>query len=81
MIVTLEEDGSKNDNLQASLKNDIFPHVGSDEVLESGVRGSLEEIITWGFSGEGEGGEGVHDEVDPEHLNGAKGGFPKDSST
>ena len=81
MIVTLEEDGSKNDDLQDSLKDDIFPHVGSDEILESRVGGSLEEIVTWGFSGEGERGEGIHDEVDPEHLNGAKGGFLEDSST
>ena len=66
---TLEEDGAEDGNLKQALTDDELPHLVGDESFSLGVWLSLEEFVTWGFSGKGEGGEGIHDQVDPQHLN------------
>jgi hypothetical protein len=43
----------------------MLPHVGSDEGLVSGIRFALEELVRGRLSGEGQGGQGVHDQVHP----------------
>ena len=39
-----------------------------DECFCSSVRLPLEQIWSWQLSGQGQGGKGVHDQVNPEHL-------------
>ena len=45
------------------------------------MRLSSKELVTWWLGSEGEGGKGVHDKVDPQHLNGVKGGFSQNGSS
>ena len=63
------------------MHDDVLPHLGGDEVFEFRVGLSGQQLFCWWFSGEGEGSHGVHDQVDPEHLNGAEGGFLKNGGT
>jgi hypothetical protein len=51
---TLEENGSQNDDLPNSLADNVFPHVWSNEVFESGVWFSLEKVFSWWFSSKSE---------------------------
>ena len=44
-----------------------------DERLRPSVRLPLEQIWSWHLSGQGQGGKGVHDQVDPQHLNSLQG--------
>jgi hypothetical protein len=78
---TFEENGSKNNDLKRALSNNVLPHVRGNQILETRVRFSFEKIIAWRFSGEGERSKSVHNEVDPQHLNGAEGRFLENSST
>ena len=63
------------------MEDDKFPHLGGDKAFSLGVGFSLEEFVAGGLGGEGEGGEGIHDEVDPQHLDGIEGRFPQDGSS
>jgi hypothetical protein len=51
-----------------TLADNVSPHGCSDYLLISCIGFLEEKFIAGGFSGEGKGCEGVHDEVDPEHL-------------
>jgi hypothetical protein len=55
------------------LTDDEFPHLVGDETFTLGIGLALEELFTGGLSGEGKRGEGVHDKVDPQHLDGVEG--------
>ena len=72
MMGTFEEDSAEDDYLEEALTDDVFPHLGGDQVLEFGVGLAGQEFFGWGFGCEGERGHGVHDEVDPQHLDGAQ---------
>eukprot|EP00960_Hanusia_phi_P053871 762480-Hanusia_phi.AAC.3 len=48
-------------------------HGRGEEGLVPGARGALEEVGRGILGGEGEGGEGVHDHVDPQELHGGEG--------
>lgn len=65
------EDESDND-LVESLTEDHHPHLSRDERRSLAVGLALEYLGGGGIGSEGKSGEGVHDEVDPEKLNGGK---------
>lgn len=78
---TFEEDGSQKNDLPNSLADDVLPHVGSNQTLESWIWFSLKKVFSWRLSGQGQRGEGIHDEVDPQHLNWVQGRFSQNSTS
>lgn len=62
------EEGQVEDDLEDGLADDHLPHVEVDQGCVSVGGLTLEDFGAWGLSGEGEGGEGIHDQVDPEEL-------------
>ena len=66
---TSEEDGAEDEDLEGALSDDVLPHVGSNQALEARIRFAFEKVITGRLSCEGERGQGVHDQIDPKHLN------------
>lgn len=67
-LITLEEDNSKYQTLVDSVENDDSPHLGSNDVLFSRVGHSLQQLIGGRLGGQGKGSKGIHDQVDPQHL-------------
>jgi len=78
---TLEEEDAEDGDLCQSLTDDELPHLVGDEAFTLGDGLALEELVTGGLGGEGQRGEGVHDEVDPQHLDGIEGGLAEDGAT
>ena len=68
-----EKKNDQHNNLIDGLTKDISPHDTIDEVLVSAIGLSLEEFIFGGFSGKGQRSKGIHDKIDPEHLDGSEG--------
>ena len=54
MMGTFEEDSAEDDYLEETLTDDVFPHLGGDQVLEFGVGHAGQEFFGWGFGCEGE---------------------------
>ena len=52
------------------MSEDVAPHFIRDEGFLASIWFAFEEFGSWTLSGQGEGGEGVHDQVDPEQLEG-----------
>lgn len=67
-----EHDNHEDSNLVDSVTEDISPHDWGDDRVVLIVWLSLEDLHGWWFSGKGESAEGVHDQVNPEHLDGSK---------
>ena len=63
-----EDDDEEDDGLEEALAEDVLGHLARDDVLVLAVGRALEQLVLGFFGREGEGGEGVHDEVDPEQL-------------
>ena len=72
IIFTFEENSTEHDNLKNALTDDVFPHLRGNQIFEFGVRFSLEKLVCGRLSGKGKRGHGVHDEVDPQHLDRAQ---------
>lgn len=76
-----EEKQQKPDHLVEGLKQDVSPHDGIHDQVRL-LRGhSLQNSLTRRLSGESESGEGVHDQVNPEHLSGGEGRLSEDAGT
>ncbi len=75
---TFEEDGTEDNDLQQTLSDNVLPHVSSDQTLKLRVGLSGEKLIGGRLGGQCQGGQGVHDEVDPQHLDGTQRGFFED---
>ena len=69
---TFEEDSAEDYDLEEALTDDVFPHLRGDQVLEFGVGLAGQKLFSWRFGCEGQWGHGVHNEVDPQHLDGAQ---------
>ena len=70
---TLEEQQKNDKNLVDSMSNDIFPHRLGDEGFRPAIGLALQQFITGQLSRQGERGKCVHDQVDPQHLDGFQG--------
>lgn len=68
--LTNKNNDDQNNDLIESMSKDVSPHKFGHDWCIFVIRLSSENIISWWFSGESESCEGIHDKVDPEHLNG-----------
>lgn len=50
-------------------------HCGGEEGLAGGVGGEVQHGVRRLLSGQSQGGKGVHDQVEPQHLNRCQRGF------
>lgn len=53
----------------------MWTYSGSDQWLVLALRGTVENLFSGRVSGKGQGCKGIHDEVDPEELNGLEDRF------
>lgn len=67
---TLEEQQKDDKNLVEGMPNNIFPHRPRDEGLRPAVGLALQQFVARQLSCQGKRGQGVHDQVDPQHLDG-----------
>ena len=58
-----------------TVEDDSSPHLRSNDVFVSGVGHSCQKFIKGWIGGQGQSCKGVHDQVDPEHLNWGQRGF------
>lgn len=60
------------------MSEDVSPH----DLIDDGVRFwiwlSLEDVVHWGLSGQSESTKGIHNKIDPKHLDGVQWGVTKD---
>ena len=68
-LLTIEEDPKHHSELVESLPEDVLGHGGGYQRRGSAVRFSQQQLWSRELRSEGQTGEGVHDQVDPEHLN------------
>ena len=50
------------------MSQDVLHHGAGDEGLVAAVGPAQQQRLGGGLSGQGQGGQGVHDQVDPQHL-------------
>lgn len=62
-----DEDADDND-LEDGLPDDVFHHVSGNDVVVAAVRLAFQKLVSRSLGSESKGGKGVHDEVDPQHL-------------
>lgn len=55
------------------MSQDIFGHGSGDESLGSAVRLPLQQLHAWQLGGQRQRGQGVHNQIDPQHLDGLQG--------
>lgn len=51
------------------MAENISPHHGGNDGVVLGVRWSIKDFWSWWFCGESKGSEGIHDKINPKHLN------------
>jgi len=68
--LTNKNNDDQNNNLIESMSKDVSPHKFRHDWCIFVIRLSSENIISWWFSGKSESSEGIHDKVDPKHLDG-----------
>jgi len=76
-----EHNDHEHNDLVNSVAENVSPHDWGDDKVILLVWGSKEDFIGWWFSGKGESAEGIHDQVDPEHLDGSKRRILKDDGS
>ena len=50
-------------------------------MLITALRPTVEQFVTWGLRRERQGGKGIHNQVDPKHLNRSQSLFREDNCT
>lgn len=69
--ISVENHHCEHHNLEHGLSDDVHGHHRSENASFGFLIGStLQQFVTGRLGGQREGGEGVHYEIDPEHLNG-----------
>ena len=68
--LTREEQGEDDGELVDSVAQDVLHHGAGYEGLLAAVGLPQEQGLCGGLGGQGQGGEGVHDQVHPQHLHG-----------
>lgn len=72
-ISAFEHKDEKNDDLEDRLSKDVSPHDGVDDGIILLLGLTVEDLLSIRrLSSEGKGGEGVHNQVNPEHLSGSE---------
>lgn len=74
-----EHHDNQHDDLVNTVAEHIPPHHWSNNKVVFLVRLSLENLIGWWFSSKGQSSEGIHDQVNPQHLDGSKWRVLKDN--
>lgn len=69
-LLTGEEQSEDDDELVHALAQDVLHHGAGDEGLVAAVRLPQQQGLCGRLGGQGQRGEGVHDQVDPQHLHG-----------
>ena len=65
---TGEQQGEDDDELVDGVAQDVLGHGAGDEGLVASVGPPLQQALRGRLGGQGQRGEGVHDEVHPQHL-------------
>jgi len=73
-----ENDQGDNDRLVDGVSENVSPHDFSNDGSVLVIWLSLKNGVIWWLSSQSKSGEGIHDQVDPEHLNGSQWGLSKD---
>lgn len=76
-----EDADGEDDNLIDGMSENISPHDLVDDGSRFGVWSSVQNIVHWWLGCQGEGTEGIHDKVNPEHLDGVQRGITEDGGT
>lgn len=76
-----EADDHEDDGLPDGVVHDVLHHLAGHKVIVLVLRLALQEGFSGGTSGKSQGGQRVHDEVDPKELDGVEGGLLHDAST
>lgn len=66
--LTAEKNDENDRKLENSLTNDVLKHLLRNNVFISAVWMSIQEFLCWWFSCQCQAGQGIHNKVDPEHL-------------
>lgn len=80
LTLSSKNDNDEHDHLVDGVTEDVSPHDIGDDLSVLMVRRSLENILFRRLGGECESSEGVHDKVDPEHLDGVERHVLEDDS-
>lgn len=70
VTVAEENEGDHHQHLVDRMPNDVLFHQLRDDAIVTGVGFSEEQLFVGVFGRERKGSEGVHNQVDPQHLNG-----------
>ncbi len=73
--VTCEQQKEYDSHLVDGVSEDVLHHGARDEGLGASVRLPQQQLVGGHLRGEGERGEGVHDQVHPQHLDGLERGI------
>jgi len=76
-----EADDHEDDGLPDGVVHDVLHHLAGHKVIVLVLRLALQESFSGGTSGKSQGGQRVHDEVDPKELDGVEGGLLHDART
>ena len=71
-LLSSEEQRENDGELVDGVAGDVFRHGTRHERFRASVRFAVEEFVSGKFSGERKRREGVHNQVHPQHLNGAQ---------
>ena len=69
-FLTQKEKDYQDDYLEDSLSDDMFEHVARHDMFMSGIGFSIEQFIRWRLGSQCQRSKCVHDQVDPQHLDG-----------
>merc|ERR1740117_1496512 len=73
-----EDNNGDYDRLVDGVSENVSPHDFSNNGSVLVIWLSLKNGVIWWLSSQSKSGEGIHDQVNPEHLNGSQWGFSKD---
>lgn len=66
--LTGKQQGENDHKLVDGMAEDVLHHGARDEGLVAAVGLTQQQGLGRGLGGQGQGGKGVHDQVDPQHL-------------
>ena len=79
-VAHAEDEKGEDEDLPCRVSQHELDHDGGEEGLVSRAGRALEQVRGGVLGGEGEGGEGVHDHVDPEELHGSERALGEDGA-